>query len=489
MEEWVRKKFAALPTHQSHRSKVIRDPVHHFIPLEPHEVDIVDSPLLQRLRYIHQTGLAFLVYPGANHSRLEHSLGVLAVAQRMLHALETVRREKVTEEVRVHVRLAALLHDTGHVAFSHLGEDLLEELAPDLLADAEDARVHGKSGRLSGIRVGEAVAYVIVTSEAFKDWFLNTVAREHGHTRGGFALRNVDFHLLGRMIIGRPDRSDERWPIDIINGSFDSDKLDYIIRDCHYTGVRAEIDTSRLVHSLDIVDGTEWNGSLAVKVGSVNYLEQILLAKLTLYTAIYHHHKVRTLEAMFRSIYERAPDDSPIIPHGISEALDISEAHLLAQASSNEALGRIWNRNLLKRCLQIEKTTVTPESRPKIPLLAGSVRQRQKQLRAKIFERLPSHNQTHLSDLWVDFPKPPDVDEEAHACPVILSAGTVSPLSDLMPADNWVRSYVANKLKGHVFYDADIANRRAAGEAAQSVFGETFGVECVSAARTLPLKE
>lgn len=115
---WVEQQFRGWIPTVVKTPKVVRDPIHQFIWLEPYEVAIWDTPVVQRLRHIHQTALAYLVYPGANHTRFEHSLGTVEVAQRMLDAI--ARWHTVDEGVRVHVRLAALLHDVGHVLFSHL---------------------------------------------------------------------------------------------------------------------------------------------------------------------------------------------------------------------------------------------------------------------------------------------------------------------------------------------------------------------------------
>ena len=124
-------------------AKTIRDPVHGWIRLLDSEAKIVDSPLLQRLRYVKQLGFAYLVYPSATHTRFEHTLGVLYIAnmliERIRHLVATadephVRalkpifedRDKSSELIRS-LRLAALLHDVGHPPWSHAIEhDLLD---------------------------------------------------------------------------------------------------------------------------------------------------------------------------------------------------------------------------------------------------------------------------------------------------------------------------------------------------------------------------
>src|SRR5580692_2285862 len=110
----------------------IRDPIHGFVYREPEERDVMDTCVFQRLRRLKQLALASLVYPGATHSRFEHSLGAFHLAGKLAEALN------VPETERRLVRLAALLHDIGHGPFSHVTEPILrnhsalDKLGPDV---------------------------------------------------------------------------------------------------------------------------------------------------------------------------------------------------------------------------------------------------------------------------------------------------------------------------------------------------------------------
>ena len=120
----------------------IRDPIHTFIKLSSEERKVLDSPQFQRLRYIHQLALTYLVYPGATHNRFEHSLGVMELASRVYDVVtdpENIHNEikdkfpEVNDSVKRNywkevIRMAALCHDLGHIPFSHAAEkELMEE--------------------------------------------------------------------------------------------------------------------------------------------------------------------------------------------------------------------------------------------------------------------------------------------------------------------------------------------------------------------------
>src|SRR5262249_10325362 len=154
---------------RSWKPKEINDPVWGTIAVSSPEVAILDSPIFQRLRYVRQLGVVHWVYPGAVHTRFEHAIGVLHVAERMLDAINRSAHfasitGPVDSTLRAVVRLAALMHDSGHLAFSHVSEKALDQLPLVQLLLQDLKKFHGvEKGKLS-----EFIAAALVDSPAFK---------------------------------------------------------------------------------------------------------------------------------------------------------------------------------------------------------------------------------------------------------------------------------------------------------------------------------
>ena len=213
------------------------------------EVALLDTPLMQRLRRVRQTSFAFLTYPAANHTRFEHSLGVVVTADKLLNSLESSRLPDdlaIAPEDRATVRLAALLHDVGHVCMAHIGEQLIKK--HPWITDYT-AQLYGQWPSMPEPKPHELLSHAIVKSEAFREYF-SALQR---HYEADFpVLAKLDLDEIAAIIVGaaRPERM---YLADIINGNFDADKLDYLIRDAYFTGLRLNLDTDRLLYAMMVV--------------------------------------------------------------------------------------------------------------------------------------------------------------------------------------------------------------------------------------------
>ena len=193
--------------------EILRDPLWNNIRLDPLALALLETPVLQRLRYVRQLGLAFLVYPGATHSRFEHALGawhLAGLALRLLEERGALTGISTTEQQIA--RAAALLHDVGHYPFSHA----LEEIG---VTDHEEVA----RPLISGGEIG-----VILRQHLGADAPAAVFALIEGHS---------DSPLQG-----------------LISGSIDLDKIEYLKRDATMCGVPyGEIDVDRLLNSLVVV--------------------------------------------------------------------------------------------------------------------------------------------------------------------------------------------------------------------------------------------
>ncbi len=266
-------------------NKVIRDPVHNLITLSGDAgslvLDLIDRPEFQRLRRIRQLGLGCLTYPGAEHSRWMHSLGVCHLARRMLDALlrrygKGSKEHRQLAGLRLEIVAAALLHDVGHGPFSHV----FERAIPSPLRSPRDYPKDHEGWSEKIIR--ERFARIL---------------RRHG--------------VRVEVVTGLIDKSDRNHLLakDFISSQLDSDRMDFLLRDSRATGPKyGEFDIEWLLHAVRI-------GSVAVKSQTrpvlrlcfdsgkaVHVVEEYIQAREFMYVQVYTHKTTRAYEAMLKNI-------------------------------------------------------------------------------------------------------------------------------------------------------------------------------------------
>jgi hypothetical protein len=279
----------------------IKDSVHDHIDVGGVAEDLLETPPVQRLRRVSQLGTVKLVYPSANHTRFEHSLGVLHLADRALAELGVQGRQAER------VRAAALLHDVGHSPYSHNTEDVVER---------HTGRQHDDVGPL--ITEG-AVARVLT---------------DHG----------LDPSAVAGLVRGEGDLGQ------LVSGELDVDRMDYLVRDAHHTGVPyGTIDQARLVRELVFVDG-----ELALAEGNVQTAESLLLARALMNPTVYNHHAARVGKAMLRRGAERLLETG-VPPAELRRMDDYDFRVALREHESTAAIAhRLDRRDLFKRAVWAE---------------------------------------------------------------------------------------------------------------------------------------
>ena len=220
----------------------VRDSIHDYIDLDSLESSLVDTRPYQRLRWIKQLGSANLVYPGANHTRLEHSIGVSHLAKQM------AMQSGVPDDELHLVSIAGLLHDLGHSPYSHLADEL----------------PFGKD-------------HVDITQDIIKESQISDIFNNEG----------IDSTEICNLIKG-----EHRYG-SLISGDIDADRLDYLMRDSHYTGVKTGVDTGRLVTKMSIT-----NGELVIGESGLPVVETFLTSRSVMFPTVYFHPFSRGAELM-----------------------------------------------------------------------------------------------------------------------------------------------------------------------------------------------
>ncbi|MFB6136584.1 MAG: HD domain-containing protein [Halobacteriaceae archaeon] len=280
----------------------IKDSVHDHITVEGVAADLLDTPPVQRLRRVTQLGTVSLVYPSANHTRFEHSLGVYHLACEALDHLGVDGRRAER------VRAAAVLHDVGHAPYSHNVEGLVHEYTGQYHDDVGDV-------------VGDGV--------------VADVLEDHGLSPDAVADLVAGERELGQLVAGE----------------LDVDRMDYLVRDAHHTGVPyGTIDHGRLVRELALVDG-----DLVLEEGNVQTAESLLLARALMNPTVYNHHVARIGKAMLRRAAETLVDGGAVDPERLRR-MDDGELLVAVRSDPDAAeLGRrLAERDLYKRAVWAE---------------------------------------------------------------------------------------------------------------------------------------
>ncbi len=278
--------------------KIIRDSVHGNLYLDDFEIKLTDTPQIQRLRRVKQLGFTSLVYPGANHSRFEHSIGTMHTASMIAESVGLNDHEKKM------LRICALLHDTGHGPFSHVSEGVLD------------------------------TTHEYLTSKVIEETEIKDIISEK------FDPQEIIDIINGKGRFGQ-----------VMSGELDADRMDYLVRDSYYTGVAyGTIDIERLIHSMKLED------NLIIGSKGVHAAESALIARYQMYPSVYQHHTTRIINSMFRRCMKWLFESGKIHPEKIYlyDDADIVSIARAQKGRVKDVINRLDNRDLLKSVYSIK---------------------------------------------------------------------------------------------------------------------------------------
>lgn len=276
------------------KKKFIRDSVYGDISLNKFEERIMDMPQFQRLRRIKQLGLISLIYPGATHTRFEHSIGTMNLGSKLATELGLS-----DDEIEL-IRASALLHDVGHGPFSHVSEGVLS--VPH-----------------------EELTKYVVTKTSMRDLLEEK-----------FDVNEIVDIVNGKGRLGP-----------IVSGELDVDRMDYLLRDSHNTGVAyGVIDYERIISNLKLEDG------LVLDIKGVQAAEGALVSRYFMYPSVYQHHTTRIVNSMFRRALKKVIDDSIINENDIYKYDDTDIVATFRHCENpfvRDIMSRLDNRQIMKR--------------------------------------------------------------------------------------------------------------------------------------------
>jgi len=337
----------------------IIDPIHNFVRVYDSELKIIDTPIFQRLRRIRQLSGAHLIYHGAQHTRFEHSLGVMHIASMAGQAL--AEKGIVSSDDIQNMRLAGLLHDIGHGPFSHLFEEIFEE---------KRKISHEDLGRdiILKTEIGDIIS------------------------KNGF-----DKKLITKLAFGD---SKLQFMNEIISGVLSADIMDYLLRDGYFTGAEhAKIDHHRLTHSLDV-----YKNKLALDKSSLVNFETMMISRYQMFKAVYFHKTVRAGEVMLLEAMDLAEGELGLSSMNLDEYLQLSDDVILAKLlnlpehnsklkASKKIATNYLNRNLFK---SVFESTLTGKAITK---------KRMHELRGEISKK----SKIDINEIFVDSSNTPSI--------------------------------------------------------------------------------
>ncbi len=470
---------------EKNEGKFIHDPIWGSVFYSGWEIQIIDSPIVQRLRGIHQLGMADLTYTAARHSRFEHSLGTAAIAGRMANQLKKRGGEYAVTDYDVNtVRLAAILHDVGHCFYSHLSERVygtVEEFTDLMNEKCIKSAPH------------EFMTYLIIMSEAFADFFFNYVDFPDKERHPDILERAAN------IVVGRKNYDENgnglTFLTSILNGEFDADKLDYTQRDSYTAGIAMTYGADRFLMKLMITaknDGDRKDFVLAVDSDALTTVEELIFNRNILYVYMYRHQKVLATESSLRDVVLGMADvgllkdtvdflkysDSDIENFDTVDKIPFEEQNNLL--TLGEMIKKIETRKLPKRVAEFSLEKMNKRGGGEsdymyLKSFIAKIAENPDKIREEIFEKICDAYfgrgkivDFTLFDIYVCFP---DMIKTRTDFLLVSKDGRVRSVADIKYIRDWAEAFAAEKWRGYVFCNSNVDREIAAACAEETIEG------------------
>jgi len=386
--------------------KIVRDPIHGDIKITGCLVDLLETPEVQRLHNIKQLGFAHLVFPGAHHTRFEHSLGCSMIASQIADILALKEREKKL------LTCAAQLHDIGHGPFSHTLESILIQRFGVDHVDLTEKLILGEYNVLDG--------------------------NEKQFISAPSVYEILDKHQVNKkeiVDIIRGKLSKKSYLSQLLNSTIDVDQLDYLMRDAYYTGVAyGMIDLQRLLRTMMI-----YKGNLTMMRKGVSVVENILMARALMYSSVYFHKTVRIPELMLSKALEEMPDAEPF------EFFRMTDAEIMVSLKTmgrfqQEIITRLKYRDLFKQAYAVSLLDLNRDGLKVIKRLGDVSNRRQKEHELEDVFGIPKGH------IIIDLPQPELLRAEPRINNTdiqVMDRNKIKSLDDFTPIAKAIRSRIA----------------------------------------------
>ncbi|MBD3213849.1 MAG: HD domain-containing protein [Candidatus Lokiarchaeota archaeon] len=347
---------------------LIHDNIHGTLKFQGFERKLINSPIIQRLTHIKQMGLASYVYPGATHNRFTHSLGVSNLSKRIYENIKDNNQEDINT-----LRLAGLLHDIGHGPFSHLTDKVYSIVSsyPKKFPDNCN-EIFDEPDRI-GIEtnIHEYIAFHFIENKSMKG-FLKDLYKDVN-----INLDLVPLCITGNQIPYKNKNNNYSFDLDeddtllikIINGFSDADKIDYILRDSHFTGLPLPIDFQRLLPFFTTIKNHD-SFELGVSQKGARAFHLLLQSKSKMFPTVYQHHTTLACESLLlfgivNSIYNvkefsskldkeiYIPIKSPIDLLYYTDYKLLNYLKIIENPISNDVIRRLFTRRHYRIALRV----------------------------------------------------------------------------------------------------------------------------------------